>query len=86
MSGPTVRAREILAPRARPAHSVAAEVGTTSVAVGLGGLVGSQSGQPVIGMAVTVALKWLGGVARDRLAEDSVGWRRWGWKLLSILG
>ena len=86
MTSPTIRAREILAPRSRPAHSAAAEVGTTTVAVSLGALAGQQAGNEMIGMAVPVALKWLGGIARDRLAKNPEGWRKWGWKLLSILG
>ena len=86
MSGPTIRAREILAPRERPAHSTAANIGTTSAAVAIGGFVGSQSGEAMAGMATTVFLKWLGGVARDKKAQNPEGWKKHLWTVLSFLG
>jgi len=86
MAGPTIRASDILKPRNRQAHSTAANVGTTTAAVGIGTWAGSASGEPMVGMATTIALKWLGGVARDKLADYPTGWRKYLWKALSLLG
>jgi len=86
MAGPTIRAKDILAPRPRQAQSTAGDIGTTTAAVGIGTWVGNQTGEAMAGMATTILLKWLGGVARDKLADYPTGWTKYLWKALSLLG
>jgi len=86
MAGP-IRSADILKPTGRAAHSTAANVGTTTVAAGTGAWVATQTGEPMAGMAVTVALKALGKVARDQLSDPLLpGWQKAIWTVVSFLG
>ena len=91
MPTPRVTAREILldTPDRRP-QSRAGQLGTASASVAAGGLVATQTGNTMAGMATTLALQALGRWARDQKAgyekDGTGGWKMAVVKLLSMLG
>ena len=70
----------------RKRQTLGGVAGTTTIAAGIGTTVGTQLGEPMMGVAVTTILKWLGSVARDRLSLQPTGVAKYLWQLLALIG